>query len=192
MSFYGMTFGLHYLLNLSTNIMSSKNIYLVFITVFIFQTAYSQELTELDKKNGFKDIYLAYPVDSIKGIKLKKEFKEKYNVMAQIYEVDNPEYAAVGSVEVKKVELKVYEGLIYEIRVITEKDPKLLKGLEQNYGTAFYNVRSATYTWTGTNVGLTFIANSKKTLELVYTSSIVHKMMREVKNEKIKEVADDF
>ncbi len=67
-----------------------------------------------------------------------------------------------------------------------------MKGLEQIYGSAFYNVRSATYTWTGVNVGLTFIANSKKTLELIYTSSIVNKMMREVKNEKIKEVADDF
>ncbi len=155
-------------------------------------TVFSQELTELDKKNGFKDIYLAYPVDSIRGIKLKKEFKEKHNVMAQLYEVDNPDYASVGSVEVKKIELKVYEGLIYEILVIAEKDPKLLKGLEQIYGPAFYNVRSATYTWTGVNVGLTFIANSKKTLELVYTSSIVNKMMREVKDEKIKEVADDF
>ena len=55
-------------------------------------------------------------------IKLKKEFKEKYNVLAQIYEVDNPEYAAVGSVEVKKIELKVYEGLIYEIRISDSKE----------------------------------------------------------------------
>ncbi len=89
----------------------------------ILQSGNGQELTELDKKNGFKDIYLDYPVDSIKGTKLKKEFKEKHNVMAQLYEVDNPEYATVGSVEVKKIELKVYEGLIYEIRVITEKTP---------------------------------------------------------------------
>lgn len=164
----------------------------ILLFCFTLQPILGQELTELDKKNGFKDIYLAHPVDSIKGIKLKKDFKEKYDVMAQLYEVDNPDYATVGSVEVKKIELKVYEGLIYEIRVITEKNPNLLKGLEQNYGAAFYNVRSATYTWTGVNVGLTFIANSKKTLELVYTSSIVNKMMREVKNEKIKEVADDF
>lgn len=158
----------------------------------LYTTGNGQELTELDKKNGFKDIYLAYPVDSIIGTKLKKEFKEKYDVMSQLYEVDNPDYSSVGSVEVKKIELKVYEGLIYEIRVITAKDPTLMKGLEQLYGPAFYNVRSATYTWTGVNVGLTFIANSKKTLELVYKSSIVDKMMREVKNEKIKDVADDF
>ncbi len=166
------------------------------ITILVFgftlQSGIGQELTELDKKNGFKDIYLAYPVDSIKGTKLKKEFKEKHNVMAKLYEVDNPDYASVGSVAVKKIELKAYEGLIYEIRVVTDKDPKLMKGLEQIYGPAFYNVRSATYTWSGVNVGLTFIANSKKTLELVYYSSIVDKMMREVKNEKIKEVADDF
>ena len=165
------------------------------ITIFfgmIFTVGYGQELTELDKKNGFKDIYLAYPVDSIKGTKLKKEFKEKYDVMSQLYEVDHPDYSSVGSVAVKKIELKAYNGLIYEIRVIAEKDPKLMKGLEQLYGPAFYNVRSSTYTWTGVNVGLTFIANSKKTLELVYKSSIVDKMMREVKNEKIKEVVDDF
>ena len=160
---------------------------------FMATVGNGQELTELDKKNGFKDIYLAYPIDSIKGTKLKKEFKvEKHNVMAQLYEVDNPDYSSVGSVAVKKIELKVYEGLIYEIQVITEKDPKLMKGLEQLYGPAFYNVRSATYTWTGVNVGLTFIANSKRTLEMVYKSAIVEKMMREVKNEKIKEVVDDF
>jgi hypothetical protein len=171
------------------------NLKITICTLFIgliFTIGNGQELTELDKKNGFKDIYLAYPVDSIKGTKLKKEFKEKYDVMSQLYDVDNPEYSSVGSVAVKKIELKVYEGLIYEIRVVTEKDPTLMKGLEQLYGPAFYNVRSATYTWTGVNVGLTFIANSKKTLELVYKSSIVDKMMREVKNEKIKDVADDF
>ena len=36
--------------------------------------------------------------------------------------VENPEYEKIGEVKVNKVELKTYKDLIYEIKVVANKD----------------------------------------------------------------------
>ena len=69
---------------------------------------FSQNLSELDRRNGFKDIKLGSPIDSVKGFKLKKEFKERDEYPAKLYEVEHVDYEKIGEVKVYKVELKTY------------------------------------------------------------------------------------
>lgn len=149
-------------------------------------------LTELDKRNGFKQIKLSMPVDSVPGVKLKKEFTEKGNHPAALYEVIHPDYQSIGEVKIQKVELKAYKGLIYEIIVITDKDPRMMKALESNLGPPTYDVRNDRYAWTGKNLSLTFRPVGKNQLELRYVSYLVHARMKEDKKKKVQEIADDF
>lgn len=152
----------------------------------------AQEESELAKRNGFKDIQLGTPVDSIAGAKLKKDILEKNEYPAQLYEVDNPDYERIGEVKVKKVELKTYKGLIYEIDVVTVKDTRLMKGLEKAYGKAKYILPTDTYNWTADSLSLTFKDHSKKEIKLTYRCYPVLKMMRIDKGKKIDDIADDF
>src|SRR5687768_8013774 len=98
--------------------------------VIAFSNCFCQDLAELDKRNGFKDIKLGSSIDSVKGFKLKKEFKERDEYPAKLYEVEHPDYEKIGEVKIDKVELKTYKDLIYEINVVTDKDERLMKALE--------------------------------------------------------------
>jgi hypothetical protein len=163
-------------------------------TLFLFTlcvSLFAQE-TELDKRNGFKDIKMAAPIDSIKGAKFKKDFKEKGHHPAKLYTLEHPDYQTIGEVKIEKIEVKTYKGFIYEISVVTEKDTRLMKSMERALGKPIYNVRDESYNWAGKNLGLKFRSQSKSQLELLYTSNIVHKMMREDKDKKIDDIADDF
>jgi hypothetical protein len=66
---------------------------LFFTLLFSCLTVFSQETgteTELDKRNGFKDIKLASPIDSVKGAKFKKDIKENSHP-AKVYTIEDPE-----------------------------------------------------------------------------------------------------
>lgn len=151
-----------------------------------------QDLAELDKRNGFKDIRLGTPVDSVRGIELEKEFKERNEFPAKLFKVDHADYKSIGEVKVSKVELKTYKDLIYEIRVVADKDPRLMKALESLYGKADYDMKNDTYFWKTENVILKFHSESKNKLELVYISPPVHKSMKDDKNKKVDDIANDF
>ncbi|MBT1703422.1 hypothetical protein [Chryseosolibacter indicus] len=152
----------------------------------------AQEASELEKRHGFKDIKLNTPVDSVKGVKLKKEFKERNEFDAKLYEVDHPAYKKIGEVNVKQVELKAYKGLIYQIFVVADKDPRLMKALESIYGKADYDMKNETYFWKGSSIMLKFKSHSKNELEMVYDSPVVYSKMKEDKAKKIENIADDF
>ena len=106
--------------------------------------SFSQDIAEPDKRNGFKDIKLGYPIDSVTGYKLQKEFKEKDEFPAKLYNVENPDYEKIGEVKVNKVELKTYNDLIYEIKVVANKDSRLMKALETPYGEAEHDAKNET------------------------------------------------
>ncbi|MBX2945567.1 MAG: hypothetical protein KF725_07015 [Cyclobacteriaceae bacterium] len=150
------------------------------------------DLTELDKRNGFKNIKMGMHIDSVAGSKFKKDFKEKGHYPAKLYEVIDPENASIGEVAVNKIEVKTYKDLIYEISVITAKDTRLMKGMESALGKPIYDVRNESYTWMGKNLTLKFRPASKTTLELLYSSAIIRRMMEEDKKKKIDDIADDF
>mgnify|MGYP005811539565 CR=1 FL=1 len=159
----------------------------------LFVTAsFSQNLAELERRNGFKDIKLGTSVDSIKGTVPEKEFKERNEFPAMLYRVDNAAYSSIGEVKVSRVELKTYKGTIYEIGVWTDKDPRLMKALESLYGRADFDMKNETYFWKTENIVLKFRSDGKNKLALTYISPPVHKSMKNDKDKKVDDIANDF
>jgi hypothetical protein len=167
---------------------------LIFFFLLFFGAAgvFGQELTELEKRNGFKDIKLGMPVDSVKGIKFKKDFKDNDEFEAKLHSVEHADYSKIGEVPVRHIEVKSYRGLVYEINVVTPKDPRLMKALESIYGKADYDMKTETYFWKTDLITLKFHAHSKKELEMTYISYLVRNMMKADKNKKVEAIADDF
>jgi hypothetical protein len=152
----------------------------------------THNIDELVKRNGFKDIKLGSQVDSIKGAKFDEDIVELKEFPAKLYEVDNPEYKKVGDAPIDKIELKVYNGLIYEIIVSAPKDPRLMRGLEKLYGKPTYSLRTESYYWQAPDqLSLVYKGNNKG-IKLFYKSYPVIKMMYADKKKKIEEIAEDF
>lgn len=171
--------------------MLTRTLYLIPLLLFQF-CCYAQNSAELEKRNGFKDIILGMPVDSVEGSKFKKDILEKNEYQAALYEVDNPAYESIGEVKVKKLELKTYKGLVYQIDVITHKDTRLMKGMEKLYGKPKYILPTDSYNWLADSLSLTFKNHSKREIKLTYRSYPVLKQMQIDKGKKIDDIADDF
>lgn len=154
--------------------------------------ASAQDLAELERRNGFKDIRLGTVVDSVKGIVLEKEFKERNEFPAKLYRVENESYQTIGEVKVSRVEIKSYKDTIYEIGVWAAKDPRLMKALESLYGRADFDMKNDTYFWKTDNIVLKFRADGKSKLMLTYISPPVHKSMKADKDKKVDDIANDF
>ncbi|HEY9048814.1 MAG TPA: hypothetical protein VIN08_23080 [Ohtaekwangia sp.] len=169
-------------------IRSTLPVLLLLVTVYV----QAQSIEDLEKRNGFKDIQLGSLADSVRGSKMKKEFKEKDTYPAKLYSVEHTDYEKIGEVKVKDIELKAYKDLIYEITVITEKDPRLMKALESLYGKADYDMKNQLYFWKSDRIMLRFKATGKHELVLEYTSPIVRNMMKEDKEKKVNDIANDF
>ena len=164
----------------------------IFLCLLLSTAAFGQNREELDNRNGFKNIKLGMVIDSVKGIKLKKEFRERNEFPARLYEVEHEDYARIGEVKVNKIELKTYKDLIYEINVITDKDARLMRALESLYGKSDYDMKNETYFWKTDNLILKFKSEGKKTLQMLYISYPVHQLMKEDKNQKVDDIANDF
>ncbi len=163
-----------------------------FFFIIVSLKCVGQDTTELDKRNGFKDIKLGSSIDSINGIKLLKEFKEKDEFSAKLFAVNHPDYEKIGEVKVNKVELKTYTNLIYEIKVVAQKDARLMKALESLYGKADYDIKNDTYFWKSDNMILKFQSQGKNKLELLYISYNLLKAMKDDKSKKVDDIANDF
>lgn len=170
--------------------MSKYLLFACFLHVSIISVG--QDIAELEKRNGFKDIKLGTIADSVKGVKLKKEFKEKDQFPAKLYSVSHPDYDQIGEVKVKDIELKSYKDLIYEIKIVTHKDPRLMKALQSLYGKAEYDIINEIYFWKGRDVLLKFRSDGKHHLELTYISYPVVAMMKVDKDKKVDDIANDF
>jgi hypothetical protein len=162
------------------------------MSVFFFGMACGQNLEELEKRYGFKDIRLETIPDSVKGVKFEKEFKEKDEFPAKLYSVSHDDYARVGDVKVKQIELKAYKDQIYEISVVFDKDVRLMKALESLYGKADYDMKNETYFWKTDKLILKFRSAGRHQLELLYMSYAVQKLMKEDKKKKVDDIANDF
>jgi hypothetical protein len=131
-------------------------------------------------------------IDSVKGYKLKKEFKEKNEYPAKLFEVEHEDYANIGEVKVHKIELKTYKDLIYEINIIAAKDPRLMKALESLYGNSEYDMKNETYFWKTESLILKFKSEGKQKLQMLYVSYGIHNMMKADKDKKVDDIANDF
>jgi hypothetical protein len=154
-------------------------------------TVRAQNSAELNKRNGFKNIKLGYPIDSVKGYLFKQDLKEKGEFPVKQYTVDHEDYKKIGDVAVQDIQLLTYQNLIYKIFVTTDKDPRLMKALEKAFGKATFVVRSGTYNWKAENLSLYFLAG-KSSIELTYRSYPLIAKMKADKNRKIDVIADDF
>lgn len=168
-----------------------KSFIISFLLIVINTGLWAQNTSELDRRNGFKDIKLGSPIDSVKDAVLKKEIMEQKIFPAKIYETKHPDYKTIGEVAVKKIELKTYKGLIYEINVFLPKDQRVMQGLEKSYGEATFSVRLHAYYWKAENLSLVFKGDGKK-IQLTYKSAPMLKMMHEDKSKKVDEVAEEF
>lgn len=156
-------------------------------------TANSQDTSELEKRNGFKDLKLGMHIDSVKGEKkLKKEFRENDEFPAKLYTVAHADYGSIGEVKVSKVEVKTYKDLVYQIQVVTEKDPRLMKALESIYGRSNYDMKKETYFWKGNTLILKFRSISRNQLEMLFISYQIIQQMKDDKGKKVDDIADDF
>lgn len=171
---------------------ASKRLPLILLFLPIAGTILGQGLSELDRRNGFKDLKLGSPIDSVKGAEFVKEIKEKNEFPAKLYEVENPAYKNIGEVKVKEVEVKTYKDRVYEIVVITEKDTRLMKGMVKSFGEPKYILTTDSYNWITPNLSLTFNDHSKNEIRLRYRCYPILKMMRDDKGKKIDEIAEDF
>jgi hypothetical protein len=163
------------------------------LLLLLFSTVVSaQKIAELEKRNGFKDLKLGMQIDSVKGSRLRKEFKEKEEFDAKLYTVENPVYATIGEVKINNVELKTYRDQVYQIHIVADKDPRLMKALESIYGIAEYDIKRETYFWKGQSLILKFRSFSRNQLEMIYTSYPVLKQMKDDKGKKVQDIADDF
>lgn len=147
---------------------------------------------ELERRNGFKSIRLNFPVDSVKGAEFKEDITEKGGFQSKVYQVTGEEFKSIGSVKIEKVRLKAYKGLVYEIVVITEKNPDLMKGLSKALGKPSFSVRTNIYSWRSKSVALTFEPSGKNDLKLTYKSYPVFRLMAEDKGRKAEEIMNDF
>lgn len=146
---------------------------------------------ELEKRNGFKTIRLANPIDSVAGASFKKDILEREEFPAKLYSVNNESLMSIGEVKVNSITIKTYKDLVYEIEVNTDKDQRLMRGMEKALGKAVYSVRTKAYHWRSESLSLTFIGN-KNSLTLIYKSYPVYKMMFADRGKKIDTIADDF
>lgn len=155
--------------------------------------ASGQDIAELERRNGFKELKLGIRLDSVEGeVKLKKELKEQGEFPAKLYSVEHPQFASIGEIPISRVEFKTYKDIVYQIHVVTDKDPRLMKALESIYGGADYDLKKETYFWKGQTLILKFKAYSRNQLELIYSSYLVLKMMKDDKGKKVEDIADDF
>lgn len=168
-----------------------KNTFIL-LALMVSLATFAQDMAELDRRNGFKDLKLGTPIDSVKGASFKKDIKEKNEIPVKLYEIQNQEYESIGEVKVKKVEVKTYKDYVYEIIVITNKDTRLMKGMERSFGKPTYILVTDTYNWKTDNLSLTFKDHSKKELRLTYRYYPILKMMQDDKSKKIDDIADDF
>jgi hypothetical protein len=167
-----------------------KRLLLPFLLLGILHSL-AQDVSELARRNGFKDIKLGSPIDSVKGAAFQKNLVELKEFEAKLYEVKNEFYKKIGDADVKSVELKAYKGLIYEIIVTTPKDPRIMRGLEKSYGKAAYNIRTENYAWRAEELSLVYKGHHKE-VKLIYKSIPVVKMMYADKKKKVEEIAEDF
>jgi hypothetical protein len=165
---------------------------LFFTTVTSFNIS-AQDIAELERRNGFKDLKLGMAVDSVKGEKkFKKDLKEQDEYPAKLYSFTDPAYLKIGEIPISRIEFKTYKDLVYQIDVVTDKDTRLMKALESIYGAADYDMKKETYFWKGQTLILKFQSYSRNQLQLVYTSYRMLNLMKADKGKKVEDIADDF
>lgn len=163
---------------------------------FVFSALFSQaqSVEALDEKNGFQDIMMLSSARNNTKLEFKKDVDHEKVLKSpvQYYEAAKGEYEKIGTVKVKSLEVWAYQDQIFQIRVETVQDPDLYKGLRQLFGKPNYSIREDLYYWSGEKLRLSYQAESKSRLELIYFSHYLDDILKQEKKEEINDIADDF
>lgn len=135
---------------------------------------------------------MASKVSDYEGLEYKKDVKDDIFPEAQLYVAKKGFYENIGELKIFDLEVKAYKGEVFEIKVVTEKDPKLYKGLKQIYGEPEYNYRSAVSQWTSKSIRMTYASESKNKMVLTYYSYVMMDKLKKEKEETIDAISDDF
>jgi len=170
---------------------TSKALFILFLSLTTVMLQ-AQSVEELDKRNGFKDIKLATEVHLYEGLEYKEEIPDEHFKQLAVYTKKKGYYESIGSIKIHNVEVLAYNGEVYKIKVITEKNPKLYSGMKKAFGEPTFSPRGDNYYWATDKVNLTFGNNAKTKLELIYTSHVMKGRLKKDKEEEIEEISKDF
>ncbi|MEX2335782.1 MAG: hypothetical protein WD555_00750 [Fulvivirga sp.] len=160
--------------------------------IFIINISNAQESKELDRRNGFKDIKMTSLITAYEGLELKKEIEDEEFPNASLYTAKKGHYENIGKLKIYDLEVKTYKDSIFEIKVITEKDPNLYKGLKKVFGTPEFNYKSRQYYWKSDRLQLSYSSFSNTKIEMVYRSYIMSAKRKEEKKQVVENIVDDF
>ena len=171
-----------------------KKIILFFIPLILFMSvsSYGQNVEELEKRNGFKDIKLASDVNQYEGLEFLKEIDDEKFGKLQIYTRKDEYYTHVGSIKINGLYVTVYNGEVYLIQVIFDKDPKMYGGLKKAFGSPKFSPVTSDYFWQADSLKLIYRSYDKKQLEMIYHSYVIEWKLKDEKKEEIEDIASDF
>lgn len=174
-----------------------ENAYLAKLLVFCFVLLPSsfvnaQSVEELDKRNGFKDIKMTALITDYEGLEFKKEIESEIFPKAYQYVPKRGFYQTIGGIKIFDLEVNTYDSAVYEIRIVTEKNPNLYKALKKNFGQPEYDYRGDKYYWKTDKLRLSYDSHSKTKIEMVYFSYLMTERLKEDKEEVVEDIADDF
>lgn len=165
----------------------------LFIALMVFGfSAAAQDVSELDRRNGFKDIKMASPVTAYEGLEYKKDIDDEVFPEARLYTAKKGHYESIGSLKIYDLQVKTYKDSIFEVRVVTEKDPNLYKGMKKAFGEPEFAHRAKEYYWRTQRLRLGYSSYSNNKIEMVYRSYIMNDKLKEDKQKVVEDIADDF
>jgi len=153
---------------------------------------FGQDLEELDRRNGFKDIKLGSNVEQYEGLVLVSSAEDESVPEGKRYTPQSGYYQDIGGIKITGLDVNVYRLQIYSISVKTVKDPNLLKALRKAFGQPAQILGNSSYEWKTDKLILVYRSYSKQEIELFYNSFDMRKKMKEDKDKKVQEIADDF
>lgn len=163
----------------------------LFFSILLVSTiCQAQSLEELDERNGFKDIKLLSNATEYSTLEFKSDLKDQE--FHALYVKTNDAYETIGEAKIKSLEVLTYKNLIYQITVVTDKDPNLFKGLQKAFGKANHSVVDNLYHWNTAKVSLSFGSEGKKKLKLVYYAHGIKQIIKEDKEKKVEDLSSEF
>jgi len=166
-------------------------LFIPFLLFFCFSVA-AQGVEELEKRNGFKDIKLASDVTLYEGLIFEKEIDDEKFGKLQIYIRKKEHYTNIGIIKIDYMEVRTYNGEVYEVQVVINKDPKMYGGLKKAFGPPQYSPVTNDYFWRADSLKLMYRSYGKNQLEMVYHSYVIDRKLKDEKKEEIDDIASDF
>ena len=153
---------------------------------------FGQEMAELDRRGGFKDIKLMSDVESYADLEFKKNYKDGRYPGAKLYKRKKGTYGSVGILEVYDLEVKSYKGQIYEIVVVVQKSMGMYRGLVNAFGEPKHSHRTNKNYWHTKDIRLNYHINNKDRIVLEYYSLAMEEVRKKEQKERLQELVDDF